>query len=134
TPESAASQRWVRFAKSDHSFEEAEHVAVLFEQIPVEPRRFVILVPGIVLAISQIVLVVVRDEIIETKAVVRSDVVDALSRMVGVVEIIRKQIAAAIEPGHEIANFSGIAFDEFANIISKPAIPLAPCLAGEATT
>src|SRR5208337_2303147 len=98
------------------------------------PAQIVVGPISIVLAISQIVLVVVRDEIIETKAVVRSDVVDALSRMVGVVEIIRKQIAAAVEPGHEIANFSGIAFDEFANIISKPAIPLAPCLAGEAAT
>src|SRR5208283_4103744 len=76
--------------------------------------------------------VVVGDQIVKAKAVVRSDVIDALSRVVGVVEIVRKQIAAAVEAGHEISNFSSVAFDKRANVISKPAIPLAPCLAGEA--
>jgi hypothetical protein len=70
--------------------------------------------------------IVVGDQIVKAKAVVRRDVIDALSRVVGVVAIIGKQVAAAIKPAHEISDFSRVAFDERANIIAKLPVPLAP--------
>ena len=70
--------------------------------------------------------IVVGDQIVEAKAVVGSNVINALSGVVRIVEIIGKQIAAAIYPGHEIADFSRVTFDERADVIAILAVPLTP--------
>jgi hypothetical protein len=68
---------------------------------------------------------VVGDEVLKTETAVRSDVVDRLVGVISTVDIVGKQVAAAKEPGHEISNFSRIAFDERPDIVAKFAVPLA---------
>ena len=53
-PEPAASERGVRLAEGDHVFEETKDVVVLAEEVPVEPRRFIILIVGIIVALLRI--------------------------------------------------------------------------------
>jgi hypothetical protein len=76
--------------------------------------------------------IVVGDENVKAKAIVGSDVIDALNRVVRIVEIVGKEVTAAIDPGHKIPDFSRIALDERANVIAIFAVPLTPRLAGEA--
>ena len=100
------------------------HILIAFPSAV--PAQIVVGPVGIVLAIGQVMLIVVGDQIVKAKAVVRSDVIDALSWVVRIVEIIGKQITATIDPGHEVANFSRVTFDERANVVAIFAIPLAP--------
>jgi len=179
----------MRLAERDHALEEAENVAVLGKQVPIEPGSLIILVPRVVvtvlgvhelvartehrspvrdhqdreevfdllfsqlhnlrwhalialpstvpaqvvvgtivviMAVGEVVLVVVRDQIIKAKPVVRSNIVDALRRVVGVIEVVRKQVAATIEPSHEVAHLACVSFDESANVVAELAVPLAP--------
>jgi hypothetical protein len=90
------------------------------------PAQVVVGTIVVIVAVGEVVLVVVRDQIIEAKAVVRGNVVDALRCVVGVVEVVGKQVAATVEPAYEIANLSGVSFDKGANVVAELPVPLAP--------
>ena len=47
-PEAAAPEGWVRFSKRDHALEKSKYIPIAFQQTPIQPGRFVILVVGIV--------------------------------------------------------------------------------------
>src|SRR6516164_2600125 len=61
----------------------------------------------------------------------RSDEVNALVGVIGIEAIIGEKIVAAIETAHEVGDHSRISFDETANVIAKPPVPLEPGYAGE---
>src|SRR6202040_2307991 len=61
----------------------------------------------------------------------RSHEVHALIRVISFGSVIGKKIITAVETAHELRNHSRIAFDETANVIPEPSIPLQPGYAGE---
>ena len=90
---------------------------------PAVPRAVVALAVVVVLAVGVVVLVVVGHEVVQREAVVRRDEVDRRERAaaVGLVEV-----AAAGQPGGELAERAGLAAPEVADRVAVLAVPLRP--------
>ena len=77
-------------------------------------------------AIRLIVFVVVSDEIVEAKPVMRGYVVHGLIRPIHITRTIWKQVIASVQSPHQGANHAGIAFHKRAEIIAELPVPLSP--------
>src|ERR1700722_3807376 len=88
----------------------------------------------VMFAIGPVILAVIRDEIIEREAIVRSYVVHALVRVISVGASVRKEVIATIDAPHQIGNHTCFASDETAHIVAKPSVPLKPGDARESVT
>lgn len=78
----------------------------------------------IVVSVGPIMLVVVSDEIVQTKPVVSSDKVDRLSRPVTV--SVREKIFGSIDSCHHCRNHAIVALDELADVVAVNTVPLPP--------
>ena len=94
------------------------------------PAEFVVTVL-VVLAVRPVLLVAVRHQVVQREAVMRSDVIDALIRAQGVQPVVGKQIAAAVQPSHQLAHHPGIALGESLQGIAVGPVPLHPAETGE---
>ncbi len=64
---------------------------------------------------------------------VRSNVVDALIGVIGVVAVIGEKIVAPVDPPHQVGDHSRVTFHKPAQVIAEPAVPLQPRDAGKAS-
>ena len=86
---------------------------------------------GVVVAVGQVVLLVIRDHVVQRETVVRRDVVDALIGAIRPRGVVGKQIGAAVEPGHQVGHQAAVAADELLQRVAIVAVPLHPPHAGE---
>ena len=90
------------------------------------PTQIVVGPVAVVLTIGQISLRIVSDQIVETEPVMGGHIVDCLIGVIRIVAIVGKEVAAAVNPAHQIAYLAGVALDEGAHVAAKSAVPLAP--------
>src|SRR6056297_1347930 len=86
---------------------------------------------AIFFAVDPVVTLVVGDLVIQRKAIVRANIIDALKGVAGVHQGVGKEIVAAVESSHQSGNQPGISADGSSHIVSKIAVPLSPPFAGK---
>src|SRR5208337_2870575 len=99
--------------------------------VPTVPTVVVVHAILIVVTICPVMLAVVGDEIVQGKAVVRSQIVQALIGVIGIGAVVGKQVIAAIDAPHQVRDHSWISLNETANIVTKTPVPLEPIYAWE---
>src|ERR1035441_6871537 len=82
---------------------------------------------AVVLAVGEIVLVVVGNQVVEREAIVVGHEVDAVVRFAGAVVV---EVGTARQTGGERRGHAGIALHELAHIVAINAIPLRPSSPG----
>src|SRR5580704_12677439 len=85
----------------------------------------------VVIAICPVALVVIRDEIVQSEAIVRSYVIHALVGMISFLPGVGKEIIAAIDATHQVRNHPRIALNETPDVIAKTPVPLEPSHTGK---
>src|SRR5579883_678950 len=92
------------------------------------PAQVVVDAVAIALAIRLVVFVVIRDQIVESEAVVTSHEIDAVDRQLtaGLV-----QVGTARQPRSDGSDHTGIAFEEAPDVIAEAAVPLGPAVSGK---
>ena len=82
---------------------------------------------GVIVAVRQVVLLVVRDQIVQREAIVAGHEVDAVIRLAraGQIEVGTSQQARRQRRSH-----SGVTLHELANVVAKHAVPLRPASPG----
>src|SRR5262249_62364025 len=83
---------------------------------------------GVSPAVGLVVLVVVRDQVIEGEAVMAGDEVDAL---LGLALLVRVDVRASQDACGEAGYRSIVAFQEAANVVAEPPVPLLPGITHE---
>src|SRR5215471_9816556 len=78
----------------------------------------------VVVAIRPVVLLVVGDEVVQRKAIMRSQEIHTLISVISIEAIIGEKVVASIKTAHEVGHHSRIAFHESTYIITKPSVPL----------
>ena len=95
------------------------------------PTQVVIRTVAIVLAVGLVVFVVVRDQIIESKAVMAGYKIDAL---LGLAFLMTVNVGTAQQPGGHAGHGAVIAPQKTPDIVAESAVPLLPSVAHEAST
>ena len=88
----------------------------------------------IIVTIRPVALMVIRDEIVQSEAVVGSYEVHTLVGVIRVGSGVGKKVVAAVDATHQVRNHPRIALNETANVVAKPSVPLQPSQAWESTT
>ena len=93
------------------------------------PAQVVVRAVAIVFAVRLVVLVVVRDEIVQREPVVTGDEIDAL---LGLALFMAVEIGAPEQPGRDRRTEPWSPFRNRAHVVAEPAVPLLPAVADEA--
>ena len=88
------------------------------------PAQIVIGTVAVVLAIGLVVLVVVRDQVVEGKAVMAGHEIDAL---LGFALLVTVNVGAAQDPCGHAGHRAVVASQETPHVVAEPAVPLLPC-------
>src|SRR6476660_115066 len=76
--------------------------------------------------IRPVALMVIRDEIVQSEAVVGSYEVHTLVGVIRVGAGVGKKVVAAVDATHQVRDHPWIAFNETANVVAKSSVPLEP--------
>src|SRR5215472_7493158 len=93
------------------------------------PASVVVRAVVAILPVRLVVLLVVRDEVVEGEAIVAGHEVDALLRLAFLVTV---NLGAAEQPVREAWHETLVAAEEAADIVAKSSVPLPPTVADEA--
>src|SRR5208282_4651227 len=80
----------------------------------------------IVMTVFPVVIVVIRNEIVECEAIMAIDVVHGLEGMIGMLAAVRKQVIAAVDTTHKVRDHPLVAPDKTTDIIAITRVPLQP--------
>ena len=93
------------------------------------PAHVEVVAVAVVLAVRLVVLLLVRDQVVEREAVVAGDEVDAGLRIAVLVAV---DVRAAEEPLGEVPDLARLGPHERAHVVAEPPVPLHPAVAHEA--
>src|SRR5208337_417791 len=88
----------------------------------------------IVMTVFPVVFLIVRNQVVERKAVVAIDIVDGLEGMIGMLPAVREQVIAAINATHKVWDHPCVAPDETADMVAITRVPLQPGRARKSTS
>ena len=86
---------------------------------------------GVVMAVGFVMPAIIGNKIVQREPIMRGDIVHTLKRPEGVHAVVGKQVAAAIQPGHQVSDQTAVAPHELLERIAILGVPLQPLRAGK---
>src|SRR5579864_6139642 len=80
----------------------------------------------IVMTVFPVVFVVIRNEIVQSEAIVAINIVHSLEGMIGMLAAVRKQVITAVDTTHKVRNHPRVASHKTTDIVTIPRVPLQP--------